>query len=45
MRHYTVRRIVAALFVALGVLTVGAGAAAAADDPGLTHNGTELTHN
>lgn len=45
MRHYTVRRVLAALLIALGVIAAEAGVAVAAVDPGMTHDGTELTHN
>ena len=42
----TVRRFLAALFIALGVTAAGAGIAAAGDDPGMTYNGTDpgMTH-
>jgi hypothetical protein len=41
----TIRRFLAALFIALGVTAAGAGIAAADDSVGMTHNGVDMTHN
>jgi hypothetical protein len=38
-------RFLVALFIALGVTAAGAGIASAGDDPGMTHDSVDMTHN
>jgi hypothetical protein len=40
-----VERMIVAVVVAILATFAVQGAAAADDDPGMTHNGTEMTHN